>query len=48
MDPKLQTSDLADALLRSIKVYGDAFMMDSTAIEDEVFLDEYEELWTRF
>ncbi len=48
MDPKTQTRDLADALLKSIKMFGDAFMMDTTLIEDEAFLDEYEELWTRF
>ena len=34
MDPKLQTSDLVDALLRSVKLYGDAFMIDNTALED--------------
>ena len=48
MDPKSQTRDLADALLKSIKLFGDAFMMDSTLTEDEAFLDEYEDLWTRF
>ena len=48
MDPKSQTRDLADALLKSIKLFGDAFMMDSTLTEDERFLDEYEDLWTRF
>ena len=48
MDPKTQTRDLADALLKSIKIFGDAFMMDSALTEDERFLDEYEELWTRF
>jgi len=48
MDPKSQTRDLADALLKSIKLFGDAFMMDSKLTEDEGFLDEYEDLWTRF
>jgi hypothetical protein len=48
MDPKTQTRDLADALLKSIKLFGDAFMMDTTLVEDEAFLDEYEDLWTRF
>jgi hypothetical protein len=48
MDAKTQTRDLADALLKAIKRFGDAFMMDSSLTEDEGFLDEYEELWTRF
>jgi hypothetical protein len=48
MDAKTQTRDLADALLKAIKRFGDAFMMDSSLTEDEGFLDEYEELWSRF
>jgi hypothetical protein len=32
-------------LLKAIKLFGDAFIMDNTALEDEAFLDEYEDLW---
>lgn len=48
MDPKSQTRDLADAILKSIKLFGDAFMMNSALTDDQAFLDEYEDLWTRF
>lgn len=48
MDPKKQTKELAEAIIKSIRMFGDAAILDPKKAESDEFLDQYEDLWARF
>ena len=48
MDPKKQGQEVAEAIIRSIKLFGEVVQNDPKRIEDAEFMDQYEDLWTRF
>ena len=48
MDSKKQGKETAEAIIRSIKLFGEVVQQDPKRVEDAEFMDQYEDIWSRF